>query len=175
MKTITYIASNENEDLFFQNNFTYIASNLDYELDINYNIDNKDIIKKDNFLPISIFSNGISGLEAISKYLKEVKNLRYCEISKLLNRNDRTIWDAYQNAKQKSDEKFSDEISNIQIPVEIFNNRALSILEALTVYLKDKLNLRYCQIASFLNKDDRTIWTAYKRGKEKITKNNKND
>ena len=173
MKTITYIASNENENIFFQNSFTYIASNPKEDLDINYNFDAKNTTKN-IFLPTNIFNNGLSGLEAISKYLKENKRLRYCEIARLLNRNDRTIWDAYQNARRKSNECFSNETSKIQIPVEIFNSRPLSILETLTVYLKDELNLRYCQIASLLNKNDRTIWTVYNRAtkKKKDGKNN---
>ena len=36
------------------------------------------------FLPISIFTNGASGLESISKYLKEIKGLRYCAIAEIL-------------------------------------------------------------------------------------------
>jgi hypothetical protein len=162
METITYIASSEKEDLFFKNSFTYIASN-DVNNDQYFNYDNTKNEKEEIFLPISIFNNGLSGLEAISKYLKEGNVLRYCQIAELLNRNDRTIWDAYNNAKQKSNEDFSKIESDIKIPLQIFNNRSLSILEALTAYLKEDLNMRYCQIASLLNKDQRTIWTAYNR------------
>lgn len=165
METITYIASKEKENLFFQNTFTYIASNSEGDLNANRNFKNKNTKKIS--LPLCIFNNGLSGLEAISKYLKEIDNLRYCEIARLLNRDDRTIWDAYQNAKQKSDECFSNDPSNIQVPLGIFNNRSFSILENLSSYLKDELNLRYCQIASLLNKDARTIWTAYNRANKK--------
>ena len=137
MKTITYIASKKEDGLV--------------------NIS----------LPVCIFSNGLSGLEAISKYLVEITGLRYCQIADLLNRDDRTIWDAHNGAKRKSHEDFSKEISSINIPIKIFGNRSLSILESLTAYLREEFNLRYCQIASLLNKDDRTIWTVYDRARKK--------
>lgn len=118
------------------------------------------------FLPISIFSNGTSGLESISKYLKDAMGFRYCSIAKLLNRDDRTIWGAYKSANEKHHEiSFSKE--SIKIPLSIFCDRKLSVLEALSEYLKDELNMRYCRIAILLNKDPRTIWTVYKRAKKK--------
>jgi len=49
----------------------------------------------------------------------------------------------------------------------IFRDRDLSVLEAIAEYLKDKKNMRYSEIAKLLNRDDRTIWTAYTRAKEK--------
>jgi predicted DNA-binding protein (UPF0251 family) len=171
METITYIASKEKRNLFSQNTFTYIASNQQHSLDICFNLKDKNIIKENIFLPLFIFRNGLSGLEAISKYLKEIIGLRYCQIADLLNRDDRTIWDAYNSAKQKNGSRFTLEKFSFSIPLNIFNNRSLSILETLTTYLKEELNLRYCQIASLLNKDARTIWTAYNRAKKKIMKN----
>ena len=53
------------------------------------------------------------------------------------------------------------------IPVVMFTERSLSVLENLIEYLKDNFNLRYCKIASLLNRNDRTIWTVYKRAKRK--------
>ena len=167
MKTITYIASNEEGNLFFQNNFTYIASNTKDGLDINYAFQDKGTVKESISLPIYVFSNGLSGLEAISRYLVETVGLRYCQIADLLNRDDRTIWDAYNGAKQKPHENLHNSTSCVHVPLQIFNNRTLSILESLTVYLKEEANLRYCQISSLLNKDARTIWTAYHRAIKK--------
>src|SRR3989344_8285526 len=129
--------------------------------------------KYDIFLPINIFSNGASGLESISKYLKDAIGLRYCKIADLLNRDDRTIWGAYKSANEKSNNNFSSEEFHIKIPLSIFKERSLSVLEALTEYLKDELNLRYCKIAVLLDKDPRTIWTVYNRAKKKI-KNREN-
>jgi hypothetical protein len=55
----------------------------------------------------------------------------------------------------------------ILIPSSIFIDRKLSVLEILVEYLKEKRNLNYHQIASLLNRDDRTIWTVYNRAKKK--------
>ena len=54
----------------------------------------------------------------------------------------------------------------LYFPISIFNN-SLSALEAISKYFKEELGLRYCQIATLLNRDDRTIWGAYKSAKQK--------
>lgn len=51
----------------------------------------------------------------------------------------------------------------IAIPIDILQDRDLSALEAIVVYLKEQHGLTYSQIASMLKRDDRTIWTTYKR------------
>ena len=56
---------------------------------------------------------------------------------------------------------------SLAIPISIFRDRELSVLEAIAEYLKDKKGMRYSEIAQLLNRDDRTIWTSYKRAKEK--------
>lgn len=116
-------------------------------------------------LPLSIFRNGLSGLEAISKHLKD-NGLRYCDIAKLIGRDDRTVWNAYNSAQEKDNESTVEE-SKLFVPLHIFNNRMFSVLENLSVYLKEELRLRYCDIANLLRKDQRTIWTAYNRAKKK--------
>lgn len=119
-------------------------------------------------LPISLFNNCyLSAFETIVKYLKEITGLSYREISKLLNRDERTIWGVYHNSRKKMQSDFKVGDQEPFIPILIFKDRSLSVLETITEYLKDKFNLRYCQIASSLNRDDRTIWTAYKRAKRK--------
>jgi hypothetical protein len=145
-------------------------------------IENGNLIDKDNiinslihqssvFLPINIFANGASGLESISKYLKDDVGLRYCTIADLLNRDDRTIWGAHKSANEKLNGNLSMEKSTVKIPLSIFKDRSLSVLEALAEYLKEELNLRYCKIAVLLNKDPRTIWTVYNRAKKKRKRN----
>ena len=62
------------------------------------------------------------------------------------------------------------EKSSLAIPTSIFKNRELSALEAITVHLRDKKGLTYAQIARLLNRDDRTIWTAYQRAKKKMNR-----
>jgi hypothetical protein len=129
-------------------------------------------ISLDIDIPISIFDNGsLSSLETISKYIKEELGFSFREISYILNRNERTIWGAYQSAKRKMQTKLPGKKSLLFIPIAIINDRALSVLESITEYLRDTQNLRYCKIAALLNRDDRTIWTVYKRAKRKRANN----
>lgn len=122
-------------------------------------------------IPISIFNNGSLGsFEAITKYLKENLKLRNCQIAYLLNRDSRTIWDSYASSRKKMEHDFLIEDTGIKIPLIIIRDRSLSVLETITEYLKNNLNLRYCQIASLLNRNDRTIWTVYNRARRKRVK-----
>ncbi len=56
----------------------------------------------------------------------------------------------------------------ISIPLSIFENRKISVLEAISVYLKDSSHLSFHEIAKQMNRNDRTIWTSYTRGKKKL-------
>ncbi len=60
--------------------------------------------------------------------------------------------------------------NNINIPIHIFQDRTLSVLETIVEYLKEKLKLNYHEIGVLLNRDERTIWTCYHRAKEKRKK-----
>ena len=55
----------------------------------------------------------------------------------------------------------------ILIPLSVFLDRGVSVLEAISEYLKDSKELSYHEIAVLLNRDDRTIWTCYNRAKKK--------
>ena len=126
------------------------------------------IKKETDSVPISVFNNKeLSSLETICKYLKENSNLSYHEIAVLLNRNDRTIWTTYNNAKKKLASAFVVTQSDYFIPLSIFKERKLAVLESIAVYLKDQQGLSFHQIAVLLNRNDRTIWTVYNRGKKK--------
>jgi len=114
-------------------------------------------------IPVGIFNKKLSSLETIVKYLKENLDLKYSEIAKLLNRNDRTIWTTYSNSRKKFSKKFAVKGNKYFIPALIISNRSLSVLESIVSYLKDTFNLKYSQIALLLCRDQRTIWTAYNR------------
>jgi len=118
-------------------------------------------------IPLSIFSHNLSPLEALVKYLKENLHLRYHEIATKLNRDDRSIWKTYQQSKTKSESPFEFTKDKIFIPISIFKNRNLSILENLVVYLKNDLNVQVKEISHLLNKNTSTIWTAYNRARKK--------
>jgi DNA-directed RNA polymerase specialized sigma24 family protein len=123
-------------------------------------------------VPIMIFRQKISPAEALSKYLRENEKLRFSEISKLINRDERTIWINYRNAvkkKLKVVDKKQSEHELIYVPIKVFSNRTLSILESIVNYLKDK-GLKNSEIAEMLNKDQRNVWTIYNRVKSKLKK-----
>ena len=122
---------------------------------------------KENVIPLFIFKNdSLSALEAIVKYLKEEHNLSYVEISRLLNRSNKTIWITYQRAKKKMPKKLVGK-SQILIPVEIFQNRKFSVLESLASYLKQEQGISYKEIAKLINRNYRTILTVYRRFRKK--------
>jgi len=99
--------------------------------------------------------------------MKEDLDLRYRDIAFFLNRDERTIWGSYHSSKRKMQSRFAIENAAFFIPSSLFKDRSLGVLEAIAEYLRDELQFRYCQIASLLNRDDRTIWTVYHRAKKK--------
>lgn len=118
-------------------------------------------------IPLSIFSTWLAPLEAIVLYMKDTLNLTYSEIARELNRDQRTIWLTYQNAKKKN---IGIVISgNYYIPLDIFKNRALSMLENLSVYLHEVKGHAFREISDMIKKDNRTIWTVYNRAKKKAS------
>ena len=123
-------------------------------------------------LPISVSvfcDRSLSVFEVLVEYLKEEKNLRFSEIARLINRNDRTIWTVYNRAKQKRKKipKAPLRLSKISIPLNVLVDRNLSVLEVIVVYLKEKAKYSYHEIAVLLNRNDRTIWTVYNRARKK--------
>ena len=54
------------------------------------------------------------------------------------------------------------------IPVSIFDNEKLSILEALVKYMKENEGMKFSKIASALNRSGKTIWATYQKAAEKM-------
>lgn len=128
-------------------------------------------ISKEILIPISVFeAEDLSALEIVCKYLKEEFDLSYSKIAILLNRNSRTIWTTYNNATRKVKEELPVKESKFSIPISVFTNREVGVLEAIVGYMKDNFNLRYSEIAVLLNRDERNIWTAYNNYKKKSPK-----
>lgn len=133
-----------------------------------YNTTNTDILnslKQEINIPTTIFTKKLSPLEAITKYLHENQELKYPKIAEILQRDSKTIWQAYKNAAKKQKQKIKPEEAEHTIPASIFTKK-LSILEAITKYLKEK-GLSYHQIGELLQRNERTIWTVYNRTKKK--------
>ncbi len=119
-------------------------------------------------IPISIFSTKLSPAEAVVKYLKEHHGLAFCEIAKLINRDQRGIWGSYARAKRKHPAAFDIGFVSHTIPLSCLNDRSRSILEHVVTHLKDEKELKPAEICSLLNKKTSTIWTAYQRSRRKL-------
>ena len=76
----------------------------------------------------------------------------------------------------EQEEKSSEHLKGyIDIPTFVFKDRTLSVLEVMVEYLRDNKKMRFHDIAQIINRDDRTVWTVYRRAKLKrkgIIKNN---
>jgi len=138
-----------------------------------YNITGEDVLniiyehKRFLSIPISIFCKELSPLESVVKFLKEVYKQNFSEIAITLNRDQTTIWITYHNSIRKKKEEFKAEEALYWIPISIFKERKLSILELVSEFLKEQYHLSYHEIAVLLKRNDRTIWTVYQRAKKK--------
>jgi len=125
-----------------------------------------NILNKSDGIPISIFRNELSGLEAITVYLKDQQNKSIKEIAALLNRNKSTLYTTYTKAKRKLTRKLSVDFS-VTVPVALFSNRNFSILEVLVSNIKDEQKLSWGKIAELLGKSYSTVRTVYRRYQQK--------
>ena len=55
----------------------------------------------------------------------------------------------------------------IDIPSFVFKDRSLAVLEVMVEYLRDEKKMKFHEIAVMLNRNDRTVWTVYRRAKIK--------
>ncbi len=111
-------------------------------------------------LPISVFKHGLSGLETVCVYLKQ-EGLRFSQIAEMLNRSPVTVRLSYRNGKQKFKGDLDVSDKEIMIPVELFKERKRSVLRHVVAYLKDEKNISIKEIAVLLNRDYKTVWSAY--------------
>jgi len=89
--------------------------------------------------PLSKHSS-LTALKVLSEYVKKQYGLSQEQLYRLLEQR----------------------IEELAIPLSVFElNPGFSILELVSKYLKENLNLTYHQIAQHLNRNDRTIWTTY--------------
>lgn len=146
-----------------------LRKNIDFLKD-NYDLSENEILRLSKVkiipVPVSIFNNKLAPLEALVLYLKN-QNYRLSEISLMLKREQSTIWLTYHNSLKKKVTIKTD--SEIFIPLEIFSERKLSILEILSEHLRNN-NLSFKEIAKLTGKNSKTIWTCYNRAKNKRRK-----
>lgn len=151
----------------------FLKSHSEKELTLLKNLIDKLLLQKlkenEISIPLSIFSKNLNPAEALIKFLKENKNLRLSEISKLLDKKENAVWLSYKRATSKSKNLF--EIYNnekISLPIHIFKIRELSSLEAIVIYLRQELRLSNNEIASLLKKSPQVLSISYNRAKNKL-------
>ena len=122
-----------------------------------------------NQIPLSIFkTRKVSGLEAISFYLKEVNQHNARKIAQDLNRSSTTIYASINSAKRKlAGEQLRVDVLSLHLPTSVFSNRNFSILESAVAYLKDQHNYSLSKIAELMNRSYSTVKTVYQRYKLK--------
>lgn len=118
-------------------------------------------------IPCTVFSKKLSSLQAITKYLVENLEIGLRDIGKILGRSDQGIWQAYNQSKKKVSEKIKPGVTRYWIPARVVADKRLSVLESIVRYLKDEYSLNYHKIALVIKRDDRTVWTIYKRAMRK--------
>ena len=137
-----------------------------------YHLDSSELLnrleEKEILIPVSVFSKKLSSLEVITKYLRENLELKNKEIASLTKRSVKTIYQAYNSAKEKIEKKFEVKEGKFYVPISALTNRKLGVLENIVKFLKENYELNYSEIGRLLGRDPRTIWTAYSRGKNKI-------
>ncbi|MFH1064343.1 MAG: hypothetical protein V1729_04645 [Candidatus Woesearchaeota archaeon] len=111
----------------------------------------------------------MSFLESLIEYLKSQLQLTYHEIAMLTNRDERNIWTLHDRAQRKRHELPPVFVKTpvIQIPLSVVRDRSVSILEVVVEYLRDRAHLSNHQIATVLNRSDKTVSTVYVRTKRK--------
>ncbi len=125
------------------------------------------VSEKDILIPTSVFIKELSALETISRYLHENIGMGFKRIAVLMNRSEKTIWQAYNHSLRKYQKKLAVSGTKYLIPLSVFADRRFSNLEAMVAFIKTRYSLKFSEIAGILHRDQRTIWTVYNRAKNK--------
>lgn len=126
-----------------------------------------ELFEVKNNVPLSVFSYNLGPLESVVKYLKENKEMNFHSIGILLNRDERTIWKSYSEAKKKFPGKFLIGNEKYFIDCENFANREFSVLEHIVGSLSKDYAMKNKDIANVLKKSVSTIGTISRRYKLK--------
>lgn len=127
-----------------------------------------------NEIPTAIFNANLTCYETLVKYLNETSKYSLTKIANLLGKNLQSVWRANSLAKRKMPSPIFIDNFEITIPLSTIANPKRTTLENIIFYLKEKLELRFADIARVIHRDQRTVWTVYTRVK-KGNKKQKND
>lgn len=108
-------------------------------------------------IPLSAFSHAASTMQAIARYLVDIRGFSFSDAARLLHRSPKSIWASYHQTALLP--PLAED--TLSIPLLIFVGTRAP-LEALVTHLKAR-GLRNVDIARLLGLDPRTVWTAAKR------------
>jgi DNA-binding CsgD family transcriptional regulator len=114
-------------------------------------------------IPLSIFNKKLTILEAIVLHLKR-NNYSLRQIAQLIHRDERNVWHIFTRAEKKHPQKLIC-VSDFLIPLALLDSH-LSAQESVVSFLK-KQGMKYVEIAQLLHRNQRTIWTVYRRAQKK--------
>jgi len=115
-----------------------------------------------HLIPLSIFSvTELSSLELVVKFLKENERMKNREIAETIGRTQQVVWTTYHNARKKYPLPLPVMREADDFPASVILKGPA--LESIVVFLCEKRKLSYAEAARRLHRDERTIWTTYKR------------
>ncbi|MDO8481271.1 MAG: hypothetical protein Q7S65_05690 [Nanoarchaeota archaeon] len=118
-------------------------------------------------VPPTVLALGLSPLEAVATYLVEERQLSITTVARLLCRSKQGIWQAVSDARRKLQKRVWPGASPHDLPVETLGKKPRSLLENLVTYLHEQRKLSFADIARLIDRNQRTVWTAYHRAREK--------
>ena len=130
------------------------------------------IKEKEISVPASIFSQSLNPGEALVKFLKENKGLKFSQIARLLNKKGNAVWLNYKRAAKKTKTSFvTDVYEKVSIPIHVFKSPELSYLEAIVFYLRHELRMPNNEVSRLIKKSPQVLSIAYNRAKSKLGEN----
>jgi hypothetical protein len=143
-----------------QDNSSYTFSYTSYSYSHEFDETPKHSEIRGETVPLSVFSHEASTMQALARYLVDVRKKSFTDAAKLLGRNPKSIWTSYHQTAE-----LPPLTESLPIPLAIFLS-SKAPLEALVLYLKSQ-GMRNVDIAAALKLDPKTTWTAAKRAEVK--------
>ena len=138
---------------------------------------------RDLLIPLAVFCSPLSTLENIVFWLKETQQLDFTTIARKLERDQRTVGDAYRRAVRKKARLLANATEQsptspaafrtISVPLSLFAKRDAAPLETLVFFLRTVHQLTFNEIAQALQRSPKTVWTIQQRAKKKYEKKRK--
>jgi len=128
-----------------------------------------ELLQQSITIPDYVFNESLTALQSIVKYLKEERSLKNSEIAKIAHISQKSVWQAYRNSKAIQQEAFTRQKAAYAIPLSALKP-GLTALESVVFHLRITEKVSFRGIADILRRDQRTIWTLFRRAEKKSAK-----